>query len=34
VGVIATGHTFVAQPYYSAREYLARVKDFFLCLVF
>ena len=34
VGVIATGHTFVAQTYYSAREYLARVKDFFLCLVF
>lgn len=33
-GVIATGHTFVAQPYYSAREYLARVKDFILCLVF
>ena len=33
-GVIATGHTFVAQPYYSARESLARVKDFILCLVF
>ena len=33
-GVIATGHTFVAQAYYSAREYLARVKDFFVCIVF
>lgn len=33
-GVIATGHTFIGQPYYSAREYAARVKDFFLCLVF
>lgn len=33
-GVIATGHTFVAQPYYSAREYLARVKDFLLSIVF
>ena len=33
-GVIATGHTFVAQPYYSGREFLARVKDFFFCIVF
>ncbi len=33
-GVIATGHTFVGQPYFSAREYAARVKDFLLCLVF
>lgn len=33
-GVIATGHTFTAQAYYSAREYLARVKDFLLCIVF
>ena len=32
-GVIATGHTFIRQPYYSARECLARVKDFILCLV-
>lgn len=33
-GVIATGHTFVAQTYYSSREYLARVKDFIFCIVF
>ena len=33
-GVIATGHTFTAQAYFSAREYLARVKDFLLCIVF
>ena len=33
-GVIATGHIFVAQPYYSAREVLARVKDFIFCIVF
>lgn len=33
-GVIATGHTFVAQAYYSMREYLARVKDFIFCIVF
>lgn len=29
-GFIATGHEFVQQPYYTAREYLARFKDFFL----
>ena len=33
-GVIATGHTFVYQAYYSGREFLARVKDFFVCIVF
>lgn len=33
-GVIATGHVFLGQPYFSAREYAARVKDFFLCIVF
>ncbi|MBR3533210.1 MAG: YdcF family protein [Clostridiales bacterium] len=33
-GVIATGHTFVNQAYYSAREVLARVKDFFVCIVY
>ena len=33
-GVIATGHTFIFQAYYSGREVLARVKDFFFCIVF
>jgi len=33
-GVIATGHEFVEQPYYSLREVLARVKDFFLCIAY
>lgn len=32
-GVIATGHVFAAQPYYSAREILARTKDFFWCII-
>ena len=31
-GVIATGHIFREQPYYSLREAFARVKDFFLCI--
>lgn len=31
-GVIATGHEFVEQPYYSFREVFARVKDYILCL--
>jgi len=33
-GVIATGHVFTAQVYYSFREYLARVKDFLFCIAF
>lgn len=32
VGVIATGHTFQAQPYYSLREVLARSKDYTKCI--
>ena len=32
VGVIATGHIFEAQPYYSFREVLARSKDFAKCI--
>lgn len=31
-GVIATGHIFREQPYYSLREVFARVKDLVLCL--
>lgn len=32
VGVIATGHIFKSQPYYSFREVLARTKDFTMCI--
>ncbi|MCR5593546.1 MAG: YdcF family protein [Saccharofermentans sp.] len=33
-GVIAEGPVFINQPYYSAREFVARVKDFLFCIVF
>ena len=32
VGVIADGHVFIEQPYYSFREVLARSKDFMKCI--
>ena len=32
VGVVATGHIFQAQPYYSFREILARSKDLAKCI--
>ncbi|MCQ2516912.1 MAG: YdcF family protein [Saccharofermentans sp.] len=31
-GVIASGHVFREQPYYSLREVFARIKDFILCI--
>lgn len=33
-GVVAEGQVFINQPYYSAREFVARVKDFLFCIVF